>query len=95
MPDVYTWLAWAIAGLSLIIGAQVFGIAGLLVILIMAVVALTIAGASAGRRARRHLARHDPRFEPTDEVFNDPAGGGPTRVYVDRATGERRYWTDQ
>jgi hypothetical protein len=94
MPDVYTWLAWAIAGLALIVGAQTLGLVGLLAVLVAAVCLLTLAGAARGRRLRRHLTRRDQRFEATDEIFHDPASGMPTRVYVDRATGERRYWKD-
>jgi hypothetical protein len=33
----------------------------------------------------------EPRFGPTDEVFVDPTSGQRMRVYLDRATGERRY----
>lgn len=33
----------------------------------------------------------EPRFRPTDERFVDPTTGVPMRVYVDPATGERRY----
>jgi len=94
MPDLYTWIAWAIAGLALILGAQILGLAGLLAVLAAAVVLLTLAGLASGRRARRHLTRRDPRFQPTDEVFRDPSSGALTRVHVDATTGERRYWTE-
>lgn len=33
----------------------------------------------------------DPRFARTEEVFVDPTTQRRMRVYVDRATGERRY----
>lgn len=33
----------------------------------------------------------DPRFQRTDETFVDPTTGVAMRVFVDRATGERRY----
>jgi hypothetical protein len=32
-----------------------------------------------------------PRFRPTDERFVDPTSGVPMRVWLDAATGERRY----
>jgi hypothetical protein len=33
----------------------------------------------------------EPRFRSTDEVFVDPTSGSRMRVYMDPATGERRY----
>ena len=33
----------------------------------------------------------EPRFQRTDEVFVDPTTGVTMRVYLDGATGERRY----
>jgi UPF0716 family protein affecting phage T7 exclusion len=36
-------------------------------------------------------ARPDTRFRPTDERFVDPTTGTPMRVWIDAATGERRY----
>ena len=33
----------------------------------------------------------EPRFQPTSELFSDPASGHVMRVWVDRATGQRRY----
>ena len=33
----------------------------------------------------------EPRFRPTPEVFVDPQSGRTMRVYIDEATGERRY----
>jgi hypothetical protein len=33
----------------------------------------------------------DGRFRPTEERFMDPTTGVPMRVWVDAATGERRY----
>jgi hypothetical protein len=94
MPDVYTWIAWAIAALALIIGAQILGVSGLFVALVVAVMLLAFVGYASGRRAARHVGRRDPRFQPTDEVFRDPASGVLTRVYQDPRTGERRYWKD-
>ena len=91
MPDVYTWIAWAIAGLSLILGAQAFGAAGALLVVVLAILALTIVGATAGARARRALAKPDDRFQTTAELFRDPTTGRVTRVYADPRTGERRY----
>jgi hypothetical protein len=38
--------------------------------------------------------RLDPRFRRTDETFVDPTTGVAMRVFVDRATGERRYVGD-
>ena len=35
-----------------------------------------------------------PPFQPTDERFVDPTTGRRMRVYVDPATGERRYHAD-
>ena len=35
--------------------------------------------------------RLDPRFAPTDEIFEDPTSGRQMRVWLDRASGERRY----
>jgi hypothetical protein len=94
MPDFHTWLAWAIAALAFVLGAQAFGLAGLLILIVLALVAVTLVGASAGARARRALVRPDARFEATDEVFHDPTTGKITRVYVDHNTGERRYKRD-
>jgi hypothetical protein len=36
----------------------------------------------------------DPRFRATDERFVDPSSGVLMRVYVDPASGERRYRSD-
>jgi hypothetical protein len=36
-------------------------------------------------------ARPDGRFRPTEERFVDPTTNVPMRVWVDPATGERRY----
>jgi hypothetical protein len=33
-------------------------------------------------------------FRPTDEVFIDPTSGRQLRVYLDPATGERRYFAE-
>ncbi len=35
--------------------------------------------------------RLEPRFRRSDEAFVDPTSGVTMRVFVDRATGERRY----
>ena len=34
-------------------------------------------------------------FRPTDELFVDPASGHRLRVYLDPATGERRYFAEE
>jgi hypothetical protein len=34
-------------------------------------------------------------FRPTDEVFVDPTSGQRLRVYLDPATGERRYHAEE
>lgn len=36
-------------------------------------------------------AAPEPRFRPSEERFVDPTTGVPIRVWVDPATGERRY----
>lgn len=92
MPDVYTWIAWALAGLAFVLGIQVLGVAGLFVAVVVGLVVLTGAGFMAGQQVRRRHARPDPRFQPTQEVFRDPRTGETMRVYVDEKTGERRYW---
>ena len=35
--------------------------------------------------------RPEPRFRPTEEQFLDPTTGVPLQVWVDPATGDRRY----
>lgn len=95
MPDVYTAVAWAVALLAFVVGVQVLGVTMALVLLMLAVLVLTAVGFAAGRRVRRAHSRRDPRFRPTDEVFRDPGSGRLTRVHVDEATGERRYWLDE
>jgi hypothetical protein len=95
MPDVYTWIAWAVAVLAFALGIQVLGVTGGFILIVVVLLTLTAATALVGLRARRRLARRDPRFEPTDEVFHDPSTGRVTRVHVDSATGERRYWKDR
>jgi hypothetical protein len=92
MPDVYTWIALAAAGLAFVLGIQVLGVAGLFVVIVVGLVALTAAGFVAGQRMRRRYSRPDPRFVPTPEVFRDPRTGETMRVHVDEKTGERRYW---
>jgi hypothetical protein len=37
----------------------------------------------------------EPRFVSTDEVFVDPTSGTRMRVYLDPATGERRYLAER
>ena len=92
MPDVYTWIALAAAGLAFVLGIQVLGVAGLFGVIVVGLVALTAAGFVAGQRMRRRYSRPDPRFVPTPEVFRDPRTGETMRVHVDEKTGERRYW---
>ena len=92
MPDVYTWIAWAVAGLAFVLGIQVLGVAGLFVVIVVGLVTLTAAGFVAGQRRRRRYSYPDPRFIPTPEVFRDPRTGQPMRVHLDEKTGERRYW---
>jgi membrane protein implicated in regulation of membrane protease activity len=94
MPDVYSWIAVAIAALAFVLGIQVLGVAGGFILVVVALATLTAAAAFVGARARRRLARRDARFQRTDEVFRDPSTGRVTRVHVDPATGERRYWRD-
>jgi hypothetical protein len=36
----------------------------------------------------------EPRFRPTEERFVDPTSGRPMRVWLDAASGERRYRAD-
>jgi hypothetical protein len=64
-------------------------------LLVLAIFVLTAASFAAGRRVRRAHSRRDPRFRPTAEVFRDPGSRRLTRVHVDDATGERRYWQDE
>ncbi|MFI5258748.1 MAG: hypothetical protein ACHQ01_03955 [Candidatus Limnocylindrales bacterium] len=94
MPDVYTWIAWAVAALAFVLGVQVLGVAGGFLLVVVVLGSLTAVAALAGLRARRLLSRRDPRFERTDEIFRDPSTGRLTRVHVDPTTGERRYWPD-
>jgi len=94
MPDVYTWIAWAVAVLAVVLGVQVLGVTGAVFVVVLAVILLTVASWTAGSRVRARLERRDPRFRPTDEVFRDPASGRLTRVHVDPETGERRYWKE-
>jgi hypothetical protein len=91
MPDVYTWIAWAVAVLAFVAGVQVLGVTAALVAIVLAIVGLTVAGWTAGRRFRARRSHREPRFGPTDEVFRDPSSGRVTRVHVDPRTGERRY----
>ena len=57
MPDVYTWIAWAVAGLAFVLGIQVLGVAGMFVVIVVGLVALTAAAFVAGQRVRRHSSR--------------------------------------
>ena len=54
-------------------------------------------GRSSGASADAGLDNgpRDPRFHPTDERFTDPTTGQRVRVWVDPATGERRYRPDE
>jgi hypothetical protein len=92
MPDVYSWIA--VAALTLVLGIQVLGVVGGFVLIVVALATMTAAAAFVGARARCRLARRDSRFQRTDEVFHDPSTGRVTRVHVDPANGERRYWRD-
>ncbi len=94
MPDIFSVIAWAIALLALLVGAQVFGLVGLLAILVACVLILGLTGIASSRRRLRHRRQPDARFVATDEVFRDPASGELMRVHVNQATGERRYWRD-
>ncbi len=95
MPDVYTWIALAVAGTGFVLGIQVLGITGGFFLIVLVLGSLAAVAALAGSRTRRRLARREPRFRPTDEVFHDPVSGAVTRVHVDSDTGERRYWDDR
>jgi hypothetical protein len=95
MPDVYTWIALAVAATAFVLGLQVFGVTAGFVLIVIVLLAVTASAALVGARTRRGLARRDPRFQPTDELFHDPSTGRVTRVHVDPATGERRYWKDR
>jgi len=46
------------------------------------------------RYGRTTNQRPDTRFQPTPEKFIDPETNKPVTVYVDPATGERRYVND-
>ena len=89
MPDVYTWIAWAIAGLAFVLGIQVLGVAGLFALVVVGLVALTAAGFWPALRRRYSVGS---TVLPTPEVFRDPSTGQTMRVHVDEKTGERRYW---
>jgi uncharacterized membrane protein YdfJ with MMPL/SSD domain len=95
MPDVYTWIALAVAATAFVLGIQVLGITGGVAVIVVVLGSLTAITALAGSRTRRRLARREPRFRPTDEVFHHPASGAVTRVHVDSNTRERRYWEDR
>ena len=43
------------------------------------------------RPGRRRAGAPEPRFRPTDERFVDPTTHVAMRVWLDPATGERRY----
>jgi Flp pilus assembly protein TadB len=95
MPDVYTWIALAVAATAFVLGIQVLGVTAGVALIVVVLGSLTAAAALAGSRGRRRLARRESRFERTDEVFHDPSSGNVTRVHVDPTTGERRYWEDR
>jgi Flp pilus assembly protein TadB len=95
MPDVYTWIALAVAATAFVLGIQVLGVTAGVALIVVVLGSLTVAAALAGSRARRRLARRESRFQRTDEVFRDPGSGNVTRVHVDPASGERRYWEDR
>ena len=91
MPDTYTIVAVALAGLALTVGLGILGATGLLAVIVAGLASATIWSTETGRRAAARLARRDPRFERTDEVFLDHRSGKVMRVYADPRTGERRY----
>jgi hypothetical protein len=93
MPDTYTILAVAVAGLALTVGVGILGATGLLAVIVAGLASAAVWSAETGRRAA-YLARRDPRFERTDEVFLDHRSGRVMRVYADPRTGERRYWAE-
>jgi Flp pilus assembly protein TadB len=95
MPDVYSWIALAVAATAFVLGIQVLGMTGGLVLIMVVLGSLAAVATLAGNRTRRRFARREPRFQRTDEVFHDPSGGAVTRVHVDPNTGERRYWADR
>jgi Flp pilus assembly protein TadB len=95
MPDVYTWIALAVAATAFVLGIQVLGVTAGFALIVVVVGSLTAAAALAGNRTRRRLARREARFQGTDEVFRDPSTGVVTRVHVDPNTGERRYWEER
>jgi hypothetical protein len=97
MPDVdvYTWIAMAVAATAFVLGIQVLGMTAGFVLIVVVLGAVTASAALVGANTRRRMTRRDPRFQPTDEVFHDPGSRGVTRVHVDPATGERRYWKDR
>jgi len=90
--DPYTLIAWAVAALAFVLGVQVLGMAGLLALIVVLLLAITAGAFLGGRRIRRLAGRREARFEPTSEAFLDPATGQPLRVHADPETGERRYW---
>jgi hypothetical protein len=90
MPDIYSLIALAVAGLAIVVGAGVLGIGGLLVVVFLLLIASILRGWLMARRLASKTLR-DPRFQPTDEVFLDHRSGRVMRVYADPETGERRY----
>jgi hypothetical protein len=91
MPDVYSWIAWAVAALAFVVGAQVLGATAMLTLLLLALVGLTSYVFVSGGRARRRHGQAASRFEPTEEIFRNPGDDEVVRVYEDPQTGERRY----
>lgn len=52
-------------------------------------------GGAATDAAGADAGRPEPRFQPTEERFTDPTTRRQLRVWVDPASGERRYRPDE
>jgi membrane protein implicated in regulation of membrane protease activity len=91
VPDVYSIFVWVIAALAFALSVQAFGVTGGIVALALILFAITAFGYLSAERLRRQRRHIEPRFQRTDELFRDPRSGKVTRVYIDPATGERRY----
>lgn len=89
--DLTQLVVWAVTGFFLLLGSAVLGPVAFTAVVVVALVAITVAAYVAGERWRAERRRLDPRFQRTDEIFTDPATRRVTRVYVDPASGERRY----
>jgi hypothetical protein len=97
-----------VLGLVIVVVAGVAGIGGFWLIILGAVGLIGVAfermryrseeaersGAPAGA-AGVEPGPADPRFRPTDERFVDPTTREQLRVWVDPASGERRYLRDE